>query len=216
MFEEIVYPTGVALSMSCLVLTFLLYSVLPQLRDLTGKFILGICTCCVCAFALTLIDLFGWRDANVDKLTTGSHCTLLSNINGIVFNTLKHLTELCLHTSVVGAWFCINAMGHHVWKKIKSKSVFTRVTDGQLLKYYSMYIIIGLAVVVMTATCVHFFVEEGKEGFGNFKIGWGCLAAFYTPVAFLVIINVYFYWTSQRIMSKQLIYNRSMQHFQVK
>ena len=35
--EKWVYPVGVALSMGCLTLTFLLYSLLPQLRDLTGN-----------------------------------------------------------------------------------------------------------------------------------------------------------------------------------
>ena len=42
-FEDWVYPIGLSLSMACMVATFLLYSVLPQLRDLTGKFILGVC-----------------------------------------------------------------------------------------------------------------------------------------------------------------------------
>lgn len=91
-FQEYIYPVGVAVSMSCLVATFLLYSVLPQLRDLTGKFILGICATGLTALALTLIDVFGWKDANVDKLAT----------------------ELVLHTTVVGAWLCLNSMGHHV------------------------------------------------------------------------------------------------------
>jgi len=196
-FEEWVYPMGVALSMACLVATFLLYSVLPQLRDLTGKFILGICTFIVTAFALNLIDIFGWKDANVDKLTT----------------------ELCLHASVVGIWLCVNCMGHHVWKKIKSKSVFTRTTDGQLLKYYTIYIALCLCVITMIAACVHFFIEAMAQsqthGGKRFRIGWRCLTAYYTPVALVIIANIYFYWTSQRRMSKQLIYNRSMQHFQV-
>ena len=91
-FREYIYPVGVAVSMACLVATFLLYSVLPQLRDLTGKFILGICATGLTALALTLIDVFGWKDANVDKVTT----------------------ELVLNTTVVGAWLCLNSMGHHV------------------------------------------------------------------------------------------------------
>ena len=35
--KHFVYPIGVAVSMACLTLTFLLYLLLPQLRDLTGK-----------------------------------------------------------------------------------------------------------------------------------------------------------------------------------
>ena len=34
--NNFVYPIGVAVSMACLTLTFLLYLLLPQLRDLTG------------------------------------------------------------------------------------------------------------------------------------------------------------------------------------
>ena len=49
--------------MSCLTLTFLLYSFLPQLRDLTGKFILGICSFLTTNYALRLIDveMFGFK-----------------------------------------------------------------------------------------------------------------------------------------------------------
>jgi hypothetical protein len=46
--------------------------------------------------------------------------------------------------------------------------------------------------------------------------GWSSLAAFYLPMSLLLLVSVYFYWTSQRRISRQLIYNRSMQHFQVK
>ena len=51
------------MSMSCLTLTFLLYSFLPQLRDLTGKFILGICSFLTTNYALRLVDveMFGFK-----------------------------------------------------------------------------------------------------------------------------------------------------------
>lgn len=190
--EAYVYPIGLAVSMMCLILTFLLYAFLPQLRDLTGKFILGICSFLSIAFALMLVNIFGWKDPNVEKL----------------------VTEMLLHTSIVGVWFCLNAMGHHVWKIIRSKSVFTRVTDGQRLRYYTIYIVLCTALVAGLAVCVHFFIARG-EGVGKFKIGWSCLAAFYIPVAVVLIVNVMFYWTSQKRISRQLVYNRSMQHFQV-
>ena len=41
--EVYAYPIGLSISVLCLALTFLLYSFLPQLRDLSGKFILAIC-----------------------------------------------------------------------------------------------------------------------------------------------------------------------------
>jgi len=195
LMNHYIYPVGLSVSMMCFILTFLLYSFLPQLRDLTGKFILGICSFMSIAFAAMLVDLFGWKDPNVEKLTT----------------------ETVLHGSIVGVWFCLNAMGHHAWKIIKSKSVFTRVTDGQRLRYYSLYIILCTGLVITTALCVHFFIEDsGIQGEKtNFLLGWNALAAFYSPVAITLLANIYFYFSSQKRISTQLVYNRSMQHFQV-
>ena len=50
--EDYVYPIGLCVSILCLILTFLLYSFLPQLRDLSGKFILAIC-----AFQVSFFNL---------------------------------------------------------------------------------------------------------------------------------------------------------------
>ena len=99
MMQDYVYPIGLCVSILCLTLTFLLYSFLPQLRDLSGKFILAICAFQAAAFALILVDLFGWKDSNVHSLTA----------------------EILLHVSVVGIWFSLNSMGHHIWKIILSK-----------------------------------------------------------------------------------------------
>ena len=46
--------------------------------------------------------------------------------------------------------------------------------------------------------------------------GWECLSAFYAPVSLILMVNVMFYWTAQRRISRQMSYNRNMQHFQVK
>ena len=194
LMDHYIYPIGLSVSMMCFIMTFLLYSFLPQLRDLTGKFILGICSFLSMAFAAKLVDLFGWRDPNVERLTS----------------------EVVLHGSIVGVWFCLSAMGHHAWKIIKSKSVFTRVTDGQRLRYYSIYILLGTGLVVTLGLCVHFFIEEARPEGQHYELGWSALAGFYSPVALTLLANIYFYFTSQKRISRQLVYNRSMQHFQVK
>ena len=75
--------------MSCLTLTFLLYSFLPQLRDLTGKFILGICSFLTTNYALRLVDveMFGFkvkRKINTSdgiKMETLNNFILIFNIN---------------------------------------------------------------------------------------------------------------------------------------
>jgi hypothetical protein len=40
-------------------------------------------------------------------------------------------------------------------------------------------------------------------------------AIFYAPVLLLLLANLFFYWNCQQQIGKQLVYNRSMQHFQV-
>ena len=46
-------------------------------------------------------------------------------------------------------------MGHHVWKVIQSKSVFTRVTDGQRCCYYSIYVGLTTATIACIGTQHH-------------------------------------------------------------
>ncbi|XP_040568068.1 probable G-protein coupled receptor Mth-like 5 isoform X1 [Lepeophtheirus salmonis] len=191
--EDVFYPIGLAISILCLILTFLLYSFLPQLRDLTGKFILGICLGLVMTFSLIFVDIFGWKDPNVEKLTV----------------------ELLLHTSILSIWLCLLSMGHHVWFCIRSKTVFTRVTDGQKLLYYSIFIFAGVGVIAGIALGVHLVLEKGESSRENFRLGWGTIGTFYVLIGIIFCTNLYFYWTSQRRMRRQLVYNKSMQHFQV-
>ena len=44
------------------------------------------------------------------------------------------------------------------------------------------------------------------------EVGWECLAGFYVPVSALLLVNVFFYWTAQRTMARQMLYNRYILH----
>ena len=46
-------------------------------------------------------------------------------------------------------------------------------------------------------------------------MGLAPLAIFHFPVIGLLLVNIYFWWTCTKQIGKQLVYNRSMQHFQV-
>ena len=61
-------------------------------------------------------------------------------------------------------------MGHHVWKVIRSKSVFTRVTDGQRCCYYSVYVTLATAIISGTATATHFLIGSQEQGFSDNKV----------------------------------------------
>ncbi len=47
-------------------------------------------------------------------------------------------------------------------------------------------------------------------------LGWEVISSFYIPVTLLLLVNLYFYLTAQKRIARQIMYNRSMQHFQVK
>jgi hypothetical protein len=49
--------------------------------------------------------------------------------------------------------------------------VFTRVTDGRRLLYYSIFILTGTASITGVAACVHLFVEKSEKPAGKFKLG---------------------------------------------
>ena len=72
---------------------------------------------------------------------------------------------------MVGIFLSLNCMGHHVWKIILANSVFTRVTDGQKLCYYSVYLLSSLTVVVALALSVHYLIAGGELKEESEKIG---------------------------------------------
>ena len=69
----------------------------------------------------------------------------------------------------------------------------------------------NLAHVLCTQSLIALFLFRSVVE----DVDWRCLLTFYTPVLALILVSLFFYWSSQRLMSKKLIYNRSMQHFQV-
>jgi len=190
-----VFPIGIGISMGCLTLTFLLYFILPQLRDLTGRFILAICACLTASYSIRLVEAFGMmHHSNIDQLSM----------------------DFVYHVCVLGSWLSLNCMGHHVWKVIMAESIFTRVTDGKRCCYYTAYVALSTAVIVATAVTVHHTVGDiGAASIATSSLGLVTLGVFYIPVFLLFLANVFFFWSCNLQIGKQLVYNRSMQHFQV-
>ena len=62
----------------------------------------------------------------------------------------------------------------------------------------------------------YIYITTWYSSFIAYFIGWKTLAAFYSPAALLLMINIFFYWTSQRTMARELLYNKNIHHFQVK
>ncbi|CAB4064048.1 unnamed protein product [Lepeophtheirus salmonis] len=77
------------------------------------------------------------------------------------------------------------------------------------------FIFAGVGVIAGIALGVHLVLEKGESSRENFRLGWGTIGTFYVLIGIIFCTNLYFYWTSQRRMRRQLVYNKSMQHFQV-
>merc|ERR1719245_878844 len=72
-----------------------------------------------------------------------------------------------------------------------------------------------MGLVAGAAGLVHHLAAKSPSRSVVEDVDWRCLLTLYTPVLALILVSLFFYWSSQRLMSKKLIYNRSMQHLQV-
>lgn len=112
----------------------------------------------------------------------------------------------------------MHSSGNYIFKKIlitiyRSRNVFLRVTDGRKYCWYSCYVWGSSLVMAGLAVFAHFFLDSD-----NYKklhivsdqdtIGWLGIAIFFTPMAFIIIINLFFYVTTLKIINRMNTYGR--------
>ncbi|KAG8251660.1 G-protein coupled receptor activity protein [Homalodisca vitripennis] len=101
---------------------------------------------------------------------------------------------------------------------MKSRNVFLRITDGRKYCYYSMYVWSCTVGMTLFAVFAHLTLDsddnmmaiadkntpQNPEG----AIGWLGVAVFFTPIAFTVLINIYFYASTVNIIKRMSTYGR--------
>ncbi|XP_063231399.1 probable G-protein coupled receptor Mth-like 5 isoform X3 [Bacillus rossius redtenbacheri] len=95
----------------------------------------------------------------------------------------------------------------------RSRNVYLRVTDGRKYCYYSLYVWCCTLSMAAVALFAHFMLEpEGiKTQPGVLmqnNLGWLGVAMFFTPVAFTILVNLFFYLTTGQIINRMSTYGR--------
>lgn len=191
LLRKVLNPLFHGLSMVILLVIAIIYFVLPTLRDLVGNIITTITVCLIICQAADLVRIF---------TEFSNHVSFLA-------------ADTILYVSMMGAFFWLNSMGYYIWKTFRSRNVFLRVTDGKKYCWYSGYAWGMTLVLSFTAIFAHFFLDTGtvKNQYlfeDQETIGWLGMAVFFTPIAFTIIINLFFYVTTLKVMNRINSYGR--------
>jgi G protein-coupled receptor Mth (Methuselah protein) len=191
LLRKILNPLFHGLSMIILLVIAIIYFVLPTLRDLVGNIITTITICLIISQAADLVRIF----------------TEFSNHVSFM------IADVILYASLLGAFFWINSMGYYIWKTFRSRNVFLRVTDGRKYCWYSGYVWGMTGLLTFLAIFAHHFLDTGsvKKQYifeDQETIGWLAMAVFFTPIAFTIIINLFFYVTTLKVMNRINSYGR--------
>lgn len=199
LLRKVLNPLFHALSMVILLVIAIIYFVLPTLRDLVGNIVTTITICLIVSQAADLVRIF---------TEFSSHVSFLA-------------ADTVLYVSMLGAFFWLNSMGYYIWKTFRSRNVFLRVTDGRKYCWYSGYAWGTTILLSVLAVFAHYYLDTGtiKNHYlyeDQETIGWLGMAVFFTPIAFTVIMNLFFYVTTLKVMNRINSYGRIHQKLKSK
>lgn len=191
LLRKILNPLFHGISMAILLVIAIIYFVLPTLRDLIGNIVTTITICLIVSQAADLVRIF---------TEFGNHVSFM-------------VADTVLYVSLLGAFFWLNSMGYYIWKTFRSRNVFLRVTDGRKYCWYSAYAWGMTLFLALLAVFAHFYLDTGtiKNQYifeDQATIGWLGIAVFFTPIAFTIIINLFFYVTTLKVMNRINSYGR--------
>ncbi|KAF7267626.1 G-protein coupled receptor Mth-like 5 [Rhynchophorus ferrugineus] len=192
LMHNIVNPLTHGFTIMCLLTVAIIYFVIPTLRDLSGNIVTTICMCLIISQTADLVRLL-----TVFK----SHISLL-------------ITETICYISLLGAFFWLNSLGYYIWKTFKSRNVFLRITDGKKYCYYSVYAWSCTIVLGLMAVFAHFtmdypeFKPTSSVDPEQEQIGSLGMIIFFVPVAFTVLIDVFFFATTLKKINRMHTYGR--------
>ena len=122
------------------------------------------------------------------------------------------VADTVFYVSLLGAFFWLNSLGYYIWKTFRSRNVFLRVTDGRKYCWYSGYAWGATSLMAGIAIFAHYFLDSPAKKRSIFEnqetIGTLGITIFFAPIAFIIIINVFFYVTTLKVMSRMNTYGR--------
>nr|AEM43034.1 methuselah-like protein 5 [Tribolium castaneum] len=189
LMRNIVSPITHFIGIVCLLIIAIIYFIMPTLRDLVGNIVTTISMCLIVSQAADLIRLLTVFDSHISLIISDTIC----------------------YFSLLGAFFWLNSLGYYIWKTFKSRNVFLRITDGKKYCYYSMYSWSCTLLLGVLAVFAHFTMDypedkpqlEQKEEIGSLGI-----ILFFVPVAATIIMDIFFFATTLKIISRMHTYGR--------
>uniref|UniRef100_A0A1Y1NNN9 G-protein coupled receptors family 2 profile 2 domain-containing protein n=1 Tax=Photinus pyralis TaxID=7054 RepID=A0A1Y1NNN9_PHOPY len=191
LMRNIISPITHGISMACFLTIAIIYFIMPTLRDLVGNIITTICVCLIVSQAADTIRLL----------------TVFTNHVSII------AAETLCYIALLGSFFWLNSLGYYVWKTFKSRNVFLRITDGKKYCYYSAYAWSCTIVMGALALFAHYTMDYQENSKSKFEyeqetIGSLGIIIFFVPVSFTVLVNVFFFVTTLKILNRMNTYGR--------
>ncbi|XP_041674703.1 probable G-protein coupled receptor Mth-like 5 isoform X2 [Drosophila eugracilis] len=191
LLRKILNPIFHGISLIILLIIAIIYFILPTLRDLVGNIVTTIAICLMVSQAADLVRIF---------------TELTSHVSFIV-------ADIIMCFSLLAAFFWLNSFGFYIWKTFRSRNVFLRVTDGRKYCYYSAYAWGCTATMAALAVFAHFFLDadsyKQEQMVGEQEtIGWLGICIFFAPIACTILVNIFFYVTTRKLINRRTVYGR--------
>ena len=111
-------PIFHGVNMVLLLVTAIIYFVLPQLRDLLGNFVTSLSLCLIVVYAADLVRLYRGLSEHVSFLAAGRIVT--RSITERKRNVLSFLfQDIVFHVGLLSMFFWLNSMGYYIWKTFR-------------------------------------------------------------------------------------------------
>ncbi|XP_017062120.1 probable G-protein coupled receptor Mth-like 5 isoform X2 [Drosophila ficusphila] len=191
LLRKILNPIFHGISLIILLVIAIIYFILPTLRDLVGNIVTTIAMCLMVSQAADLVRIF---------------TELTSHVSFIV-------ADIIMCFSLLAAFFWLNSFGFYIWKTFRSRNVFLRVTDGRKYCYYSAYAWGCTATMAAMAVFAHFFLDaesyKREQMVGEQEtIGMLGICIFFAPIACTILVNIFFYVTTRKLINRRTVYGR--------
>ncbi|XP_037817005.1 probable G-protein coupled receptor Mth-like 5 [Lucilia sericata] len=194
LMRKILNPIFHVIALVVLLIIAIVYFILPTLRDLVGNIITTIAVCLMVAQVADLVRIF---------------TEFTNHVSFIV-------ADIILYFSILAAFFWLNSFGYYIWKTFRSRNVFLRVTDARKYCYYSVYAWGSTAFMAGMAVFAHFFLDADTYKKQNVvaeqeTMGWLGIAIFFAPIACTILVDIFFYVTTLKLINRRNVYGR-IQH----
>uniref|UniRef100_A0A1I8MXH1 G-protein coupled receptors family 2 profile 2 domain-containing protein n=1 Tax=Musca domestica TaxID=7370 RepID=A0A1I8MXH1_MUSDO len=194
LMHKVLNPIFHVISLIILLIIAIVYFILPTLRDLVGNIVTTIAVCLMVSQVADLVRIF---------------TEFTNHVSFIV-------ADIILYFSILAAFFWLNSFGYYIWKTFRSRNVFLRVTDARKYCYYSVYAWGTTAFMAAMAVFAHFFLDADTYKKQNTiadqeTMGWLGIAIFFAPIACTILIDIFFYVTTLKLINRRNVYGR-IQH----